>query len=175
MSDRYWLSTPGSKEPPKGPLSLQEITEAWQAGTIEPVSIICKVGESNWVNPESVLGPRVPRARTGELPQVFPLPDRRSIEGKYSDLARVASSLEFYGTALKVLVVIIGIASLAAVIYLIQSLPSALIALFVGVVSGVWFYAMGILIAGAGNALLAVRDMAVNTRVSADMAMRPSP
>lgn len=109
------------------------------------------------------------------FPKCFRYQTADQIEGKYSDLARVASSLEFYGTALKVLVVIIGIASLAAVIYLIQSLPSALIALFVGVVSGVWFYAMGILIAGAGNALLAVRDMAVNTRVSADMAMRPSP
>lgn len=71
---------------------------------------------------------------------------------------------------------IIGIASLVAAILLIKKpVPSALIALFVGVVSGVWFYAMGILIAGAGNALLAVRDTAVNTRVSADMAIRPSP
>lgn len=85
MSDRYWLSAPGSKEPPKGPLSLVELTEAWQAGTIEPTATICKVGESNWVKPESVLGPRVPKAPMGELSQALPLPDRRSIEGRYSD------------------------------------------------------------------------------------------
>ena len=94
MSDRYWLSAPGSKEPPKGPLSLVELTEAWQAGTIEPTATICKVGESNWVKPETVLGPRTPKARTGELPKCFRYQTADQIEGKYSDLARVASSLE---------------------------------------------------------------------------------
>lgn len=60
MSDRYWISTPGSNEPPTGPLTLPEITSLWTSQKLDPAATMCKVGDAVWVSFERVLAPPKP-------------------------------------------------------------------------------------------------------------------
>jgi hypothetical protein len=190
-ADRYWVSLPGSKLPPRGPMDLEAIRTSWNAGQLDPASTICKVGDTTWGSVDSVLGPprpepaappawSAPAASAAPIPAgpTAPTPARSVIEAQYMNLARVAKGLIFYSRILKLIgyVVVAGsvVASFVFWIYTLvseqgRSMSEVAVAVgLYGVSYGVSFIILAIIAAGTGEALFALRDIAVNTRIAAD-------
>ena len=176
MTERYWVLAPDSADPPKKPRRLADLTAAWHAGTLDPRSTICRVGDSTWQPIEVVLGQRQPPTPPVEVPLVAPLPNRAEIASRYENLTSVATGLGTYGDILKLLGIILGIGAVVGGGGMLSSNGFIAATVFVlGFICGVAFITLGTVIAAVGEGLHAVRDTAVNTRMSADLALRPSP
>lgn len=177
MSDQYWVLPPDSADPPKEPKRLADLTAAWRAGTLDPRSTVCRVGDSTWLAIEAVLGPQRPPIPVVEAALAVPLPNRQEIAARYQNLTGVATGLGTYGDLLKLLGLMLGICAVAGGLFA-MTFNSGFIAaavLVLGLAFGIGFFTLGMAIAAVGEGLHAVRDTAVNTRMSADLALRPSP
>lgn len=186
MTDRYWLSTPGSKDPPRGPMPLDAVRASWNSGGLHPNTTMCKVGDATWLSVSKVLGPpnapeMQPAVPAGPLDSLVSSPFgsgpsaaprvshlRSLTEARYKNLAGVGDGLSTWGGILKVLgFVIFGAGVLGIVVGLGTTgwiVGVGALGLLVGIIVAV----LGMLVAAVGEALLAIRDIAVNTRIVAD-------
>jgi hypothetical protein len=81
---------------------------------------------------------------------------------RYANLFAVSSSLRTYGATLKVLGIIVALMATLGGVY--TGMPSFFVCIIVGVVVGIGLHVTGTFIAAAGEGLLAVADIALNTR-----------
>jgi hypothetical protein len=81
---------------------------------------------------------------------------------RYANLFAVSSSLRAYGATLKVLGIIVAIMAALGGFY--AGVPWLFACIIVGVVVGIGLHVTGTFIAAAGEGLLAVADIALNTR-----------
>lgn len=187
MTDRYWLSTPGSKEPPRGPMPLDTVVASWNSGGLHADTTMCKVGDATWLSVARVLGPpKAPEVQPAMLagPVVSPVSSpfgsgplgatgssylRSLTEARYRNLAGVGDGLSTWGGILKVLgFVIFGAGVLGIVVGLGTTGWIVGVGAF-GLLVGIIVAVLGMLVAAVGEALLAIRDIAVNTRIVADL------
>jgi hypothetical protein len=84
---------------------------------------------------------------------------------RYDNLLSVSSGLQTQGGVLKVIGLIPVIAAFVGA-YLMRDSPGfAAVAFVVGLALGVGLYALGTLVAAMGEGLMALADIAVNTKV----------
>lgn len=169
MADRYWLSTPGSKDPPRGPMDISTVQASWNTGNLDPGTTMCKVGDATWVTIQSVFGD--PKKQAPPLLEPLPAPGsflRAALEARYSNLASVASSLSLYGGILKVLAfLLIGGGVLGVAVGVTSGAWIAAVSILVFII-GIGIWALGLLIAALGEGLLALKDIAVSTRLTSE-------
>jgi hypothetical protein len=176
MTDRYFVAIPGSADPPRGPLAISDIESQYRTGVLSKGASICKVGDSTWIDLSSVFPaeppPAPPRrelphesARGGSISEKLADGARR-----YAKLTKVADGLRGTGSAFEFLGVAVFVGGIAAAFFaLSKESVIAAVPLGVGaVLFGPALYSLGTLIAAAGEALLALRDIAINTRVTAE-------
>lgn len=53
----YWISVPGSADPPLGPLGVDEITTGVRAGQIPKTATACEIGKSTWEPVTRIMAP----------------------------------------------------------------------------------------------------------------------
>lgn len=178
MTVRYFIAIPGSTDPPKGPLAIGDIEQQYRAGTIPKDAVLCKVGEATWVEagalfPERAVPPVAVVERQREL-RSSKGPDRfEAGVARYSKLTEAASGLRTTGTVIEVLGVLVFVGTLLAAGTLGTGLTERVLAgqlAASSVLFGVPIYALGMIIGACGEALLALRDIAINTRVTAEAA-----
>lgn len=171
-SKTYWIAIPGSTEPPSGPLSLDDILGRVGSGEIPNDATVCEVGQADWVELAVVL----PRPRAKPTP-ILAAPvsiravrlayQRSEIETHYHNLASVGAGTVTYGQLIQGLGWLFGIGGVFAIFALegFSKLAGA-----VPVFLGVFVHIAGTMIAAAGEAMNALKDIAVNTRLIADQA-----
>ncbi len=161
MTDRYFLSVPGSDDPPKGPYTPDEIERELLAGSAPNTALVCKVGGTTWSPVATVVLARrplpVPAAETVAVGTT--LEPRR-----YKNLESVAGSLSGVGRMLQVLSVVLLVGGVLGALYAYSGSPLLAFSLVGTTILALPVYAIGVLIAAGGEALLALRDIAVHTR-----------
>lgn len=136
---------------------------------------MCKVGDATWLSVAEVLGPPKPAEAQHSAPLASPVSllaairIRAETEARYKNLAGVGAALTTWGGILKVLAVVIFGAGVLGVIFGFGEPWIAGVGVM-GVLAGVIVAVLGMLIAAVGEALLALKDIAVNTRITADVA-----
>lgn len=164
MSDRYFVSTPGSDDPPKGPLTREDIEREVASGTIPGTAVVCKVGEATW-EPITTLAPSqapvAPTPPASAAPATSASPTEAE---RYKNLVSVSKSLSSAGNILQIVAVVVVLGALNGALIAYSSSPTLALALAAGASLGVPMYALGVITAACGEALLALRDIAVNTR-----------
>ena len=167
----YMVSIPGSTEPPFGPLGLDEILARVGAGSIPRVATVCKVGDADWMPVERLLprpAPVVPLAAS-KAPMV---PSRRAyIEGRYANLASVGAGVAAYGGLIKGLGIVLIVGGVLATFFAFSGENHESVA-FIAVPAaffGVLVHVAGTIVAAMGEGMNALKDIAVNTGVVADL------
>ena len=84
---------------------------------------------------------------------------------RYDNLISVSSGLQTQGGVLKIIGMITAGSGCMGGFFMRESFGMALVAVVAGIVFGVGFYVAGTFVAAAGEALLALSDIAVNTKV----------
>ncbi len=169
-SKTYWIAIPGSNEPPMGPLGLDEIATKVRAGSIPREATACEVGLADWIPVEKIVPkrPREPRKKKARVEEEV-VSDRSAIESEYGNLATVSDSTVSYGTVIKGLAFAVMLSG-GLVVFALEGMWKSLGIL--PFVLGVVMHVMGTMVAAAGEAMRALKDIAVNTRILADAAER---
>lgn len=174
----YWISDPGRSEQLAGPLSLEEIKRGVAAGAISPDAKVCAVGASEWSSVPSVVSrnANTPPALTPAFAagQTGVFLSRTDVEGHYVNLAAVGAHLRFVGTMFKLVGVVAAVSGGIATPVYAKQYGAGVFWAILACVFGVFLFSVGIVIAAAGEALSALKDIAVNTRITADRAERQS-
>lgn len=76
----YWVTTPGSTDPPIGPLDAEEIAARVASGAIAKNATACKVGESKWHPVESLLSDTVTPPTPQEVVAIPQEPDKQELK-----------------------------------------------------------------------------------------------
>lgn len=171
-SDTFWVAVPGSNEPPAGPLTRADVLAARRAGRYPNDASVCRTDQTDW-KPITTLDPKPKKKRktrdTSEV-QVAEEMDREAIESEYDNLSTVSTATSGAGTLLKALaalVVILGFVGAVNVGGSFGSTAGAVVGVSAFAVA-LGLYGLGVLLGALGEAMLALRDVAVNTRLVAD-------
>lgn len=172
--ERYWLSIPGSKDPPRGPMDLVAIRSSWNAGSLDAASTMCKVGDSTWVRVDSVFGvPTAPMPSPGAgapaidtvvVPAAATVGERREARGdlaaRRAALTNGAKSLETNATVFQVLAVVMLVAGVVAMNIPQDSLifPKWQVVMGIAAAAAPFAFATGLVLRALGEILLALRD-----------------
>lgn len=170
--ERYWLSIPGSKDPPRGPMDLGAVRTSWNAGSLDAASTMCKVGDSTWVRVDSVLGVRpVPAPSPGAggpatpaMPAAATVGERRDapvdLAARRTTLTNGAKSLETNATVFQVLAVVMLVAGVIVMNIPQDSLIFPKWQVVMGIVAAAapFAFATGLVLRALGDILLALRD-----------------
>ena len=167
-SNRYWVSIPGSTEPPAGPLTRADVLAAWRDGLYPDDTSICRSDQAEWC-PISSLGQKP--GRKSKARQIDDEPeaeegDRESVEDDYSNLTAVSSGTSSAGSMLKVLAGIVALVGVAGGGKLGSTWGAALAV--AGLIVAVLLYGTGVLLGALGESMLALKDVAVSTRLVAE-------
>jgi hypothetical protein len=166
----YWLAIPGSTEPPTGPLTLSDLQARVRSGVIPSDTVVCEVGQADWVQLADVL----PKPSTvAVLPPAAPVApsvprsgsQRASIESHYRNLASVGTGTATYGQFIQGLGWLFGVSGIVALFFLEGFWK---LAVTIPMLLGVLVHIAGTMIAALGEAMNALKDIAVNSRISAD-------
>jgi len=160
---RFWVSTPGSEEPPAGPFSKADVL----VGRYPETATVCRVGESTWQPIRTLVTPSAGPTNPAET-----VPSKHTPEASYTNLTAAGTGTVGYGTGLKGLGWLVGVVGIFVVIGKVAD--GAMFAAAGGtlILAGIGFHIVGTLVAAVGEAMLALRDVAVNTRLSADAEAR---
>jgi len=169
--ERYWLSIPGSKDPPQGPMDMGAIRSSWTAGTLDPASTMCKVGDSTWLRVESVLGARLaaipasaassPASDGVAVPvEVTGVEVREDLVVRRAALTTGAKALEVNSKIFQILALVMLVAGVLVMNVSQDGLEFPKWQVVMGVVAAAapFAYATGLILGAFGEVLLALRD-----------------
>ena len=147
-----------------GPLWADRIRRDIEAGKISANAEGRPLGELTWVPLNRLVTPR----------PLAPKIEHTATETPYKNLTAVSKSVITYGEALKIISIVVVVGGGIAIVGAFANPDKNLITEAIGVIGlfalffGAILYSAGMMIAAMGEAMHALRDIAMNTRAVAD-------